>query len=105
MKNLYSLIFRNYGHKPAIKFIGKRHDVHPSKHIDIHQNQNSSVNPIKTVEHVKQTIEQIRNSISVNPLSTHNMRARISQEEIEYINNGGPLNYKDWNKIKIKSKK
>ncbi len=92
MKNFYTILSRGYGHKPAIKFVGKRSAIQ-HKHIMTHQE-----NPSHNIEHIKQ-------SLSVCPISTANMRPKFTQEEIDHINNGGPLTFKDWNKIKVKTKK
>lgn len=101
--NLQKLILKNFSAatKAKIKFLGKRsllaHDFNHNSHTAKETlNKNSSSN--------KQ--QETRSSLN-NPLSSFTLnsyRIKLSNEEIEVINNGGPLNLPDWNKIKLKPK-
>jgi len=83
--------FSSHAHKPAIKFVGKRSLIQAPKHIAVHH---ESINLRASDE-----------SLSVSPTSTQNLRPKLTNEEIDFINNGGPLVFKDWSKVKIKAKK
>jgi len=96
---------------PSIKFIGKRskmsHHTH-SPHLQqthLTPNVNSTQSTSNSTSLNTNLIEQIKRSLSVSPIATLHMRPKLTQEEIEFINNGGPVAYKDWSKIKVKSKK
>lgn len=102
-KNLQKIISKNFSYatKAKIKFLGKRsllpqdqsHNSHTTK-----ETQNNKINNTNTQQELKS---------SKNPLSSftlNSFRLKISNEEIEIINNGGPFNLPDWNKIKLKPK-
>ena len=79
--------------KAKIKFIGKRSLFeHANKHL-----VNQHVAEIKKEEVVK-----IKPNMSMSSFNKY--RPVITQEEMDIINNGGVLNIKDWNKIKLKKK-
>ena len=101
VKRLFSTTHHRFAHNPAIQFIGKRSAIPHTKHIinDSHSN-------IEVQSEVQNQISEIvKKSLSVNPNSTLSLRPKLSQEEIDTINNGGLVNYKDWSKIKLKTKK
>lgn len=102
-KNLQNLISKNFSAatKAKIKFLGKRsllpqdnnHNSHTVKQTS--SNNNSNNKP-------QETMSRLYNPLSSFTLNSY--RISLSNEEIEVINNGGPLNLPDWNKIKLKPK-
>jgi len=101
-RNLQNIISKNFSTatKTKIKFIGKR-SVLP-------QDYNHNANSIKeTHNQNNNSYKQNETKQAQNPSSSFTLnsyRLKISNEEIEVINNGGPLNLPDWNKIKLKPK-
>ncbi len=97
--NKFSFNVRNFSqmthsHKPKIQFIGKRSLIHPDKHLIHHMDTPTPI------------VKEEKRAVSTGPstLVNLNFRLKLSQEEIEVINNGGPLNFKDWSKVKLKKK-
>jgi hypothetical protein len=84
--------------KAKIIFKGKRHQF---DNMDKHLSTQHTEEQIKHEEIVKK-VPAINHNIS--PISSHIYRPRITQEEIDTINNGGVSTIKDWNKIKLKKK-
>jgi len=107
-RNLINVVCRNLTARiPSIHFIGKRSLVEDSSH--------TSSTPV-----VKQSQSQSNQSNQSNTSSTSSssssvdsrqallnqitMRKPYESEEIDFVNNGGPDTFMDWNKIKYKSK-
>lgn len=100
-KNILSVISKNFSAatKAKIKFIGKR-SLLPKDH-----NHNSHSQKETEINNSHKQNDQLKSNN--NPLSSFTLnsyRLKISNEELEVINNGGPLNFPDWNKIKLKPK-
>jgi hypothetical protein len=106
MNKLIVKFFSNFTHnhhnvnpnKAKISFKGKRDQF---DHINKHIITSHPEHEVKHEEVVKK-VPKIGHNIS--PISSHIYRPRITQEEIDIINNGGVSNIKDWNKIKLKKK-
>ena len=88
--------FSTHAHTPRIKFLGKRSLLNHHK--------NNTVESFSHEYSSHHMTEQIKKSLAVCPNSLSKLRPKVSQEEIDIINNGGLVNYKDWSKIKVKSK-
>lgn len=96
-RNFQNIIFKNYSSvaKAKIQFLGKR-SLLPK---DFHkETTNIKVQPTTKIE------ENKTNNNSIINFSLNKNRTKISNEESEIINNGGPLVFPDWNKIKLKPK-
>jgi len=85
-------------HKAKINFKGKRLQF---DHLNKHSLKHPTEGQIQHEEIVKK-VPSI--NLNISPISSHIYRPRITQEEIETINNGGVSTIKDWNKIKLKKK-
>lgn len=79
--------------KAKIRFIGKR---------SLFENANKHLLNQHVAEIKKEEIVKIKHNISSSSFNIY--RPVITKEEMEVINNGGVLNIKDWNKIKLKKK-
>lgn len=102
-KNLQKLISKNFSAatKAKIKFLGKR-SLLPQDYIqNSHTVKETSSNNNSNNKH-QETKSSLYNPLSNFTLNSY--RVSLSNEEIEVINNGGPLNLPDWNKIKLKPK-
>jgi len=99
-KSLQKIIYKNFANatKAKIKFLGKR-SLLPH---DFHQNNSHSSNSNSQLNKPQES-KPIPNNY-FNTFTLNSYRTVISNEEIETINNGGPLNLHDWNKIKLKPK-
>ncbi len=103
-KNFQKIISKNFSAatKAKIKFIGKR-SLLPQE-----QQSHNSFSTKETLNHNLNTNKQQESKPSQNLLSSFTLnsyRIKLSNEEMEIINNGGPLNMPDWNKIKLKPNK
>jgi hypothetical protein len=101
INNLFQKSFKNFSSatKAKIKFLGKRSRsllLHDLNHIN---NNSTSSNKITNDTHVSKPISNTFINSTLNKY-----RSLITLEEMEIINNGGPLNFTDWNKIKLKKK-
>lgn len=95
--NVINLISRKFSTKAKIKFIGKR------SLIDNKGTQNHFSDSIRKSS--PQASSQIlKNNIPLSSFTLNSYRLQMSKEEIEIVNNGGPLNFSDWTKIKLKPK-
>jgi hypothetical protein len=93
---------RSFCTKAKIQFLGKRALIPSHKHAS---HQQHHITPQSTNSNQGQgTPQQLKPSFD-KPKFSFNYRAPFSKEEIETINNGGPLKLADWNKIKLKNKK
>lgn len=101
--NLQKLISRNFSAatKAKIKFLGKR-SLLIQDHPHISQSSNQTSNNNNSTNKNQQTRSSLNNPLS--SFTLNNYRVNLSNEEIEVINNGGPLNLPDWNKIHLKPK-
>lgn len=102
-KNFQKYISKNFSAatKAKIKFLGKRSLLPQEFNHSSQSSEETSTNNNNTKKQ-----QEIKSSFN-NPLSSFTLnsyRVKLSNEEIEVINNGGPLNLPDWNKIKIKPK-
>ena len=80
LNSLQRIITKNFATKAKINFLGKRSLLVNNKIVD------NQTNDFK----------------SENYFTINKYRIDITSEESEIINNGGPLNIRDWTKIKLK---
>lgn len=81
LNSFQRIITKNFATKARIQFLGKRSLL-------TNKNENQNQNEIN-----------YDNSFTINKY-----RLDISEEECEIVNNGGPINIRDWTKIKLKPK-
>lgn len=95
--NIKNLISKNFSTKAKIKFIGKR-SLFDNKHNE--KNETSSLR--KSTSPASNQTSKIH--IPLSSFTLNSYRLQMSKEEMEIVNNGGPINFPDWAKIKLKPK-
>lgn len=95
MFNMNKIVVRCFAQKARLTF--------PNRHDNINTVNKTETNKVETKSESSSNNKSNHDTLTLIKESFR-YRPSISNEEIEAVNNGGSLNIKDWNKIKLKQK-
>ena len=101
MNFLTKIFQRNFSTvtKAKIKFLGKRSLLNRNPETHLENNIHNVDKNFNILENNNSKKVKIQQNIILN-----SYRLKVTNEEMEIVNNGGPLNVADWTKIKLKPK-